>query len=962
MDHLEIRAVRGALSRVAFARLLGVTSLTVLRWELPEDNKEARRPRAKMVEALRKLASEGVGSVATAPGADDEEEDVDASEPVPSSLPPPRSSPPPAKAEVTDDERLLAPLLEQLMGESWRAAEDELLRVASGGGLTTSEGRALAALGLIQVQLLGRLDVRGGLTALMPLVDAAERGSFGRAVTGRIYLLAALFFGAPDCRFFDVGRVNAYAAKADALLDADDADARVILTTARLAAARFLGPHLVTQSYQAGLSSLNRAISPLARALAGGLHSMAASHRGDQIAAVRHGGEGLGIIESLGLWPLLVAMLSDRAWRAVLGPTLPDDILKVTRYALARADEADVAPVEPLIRLLGCEIDALIRAARFDEANAAFERAQALAKRGGLPRVALAMPVTRLLLYTNRVDQLEDWAKALEAETAGSTRPFSNIHALAVRGSFASLNGDYERADELLSQVCAAPETTPGIDYVAHDALFELILVKLLRKDQAAAEAALKRAHAYNAEHPSVWHGAIFSRMEAFVYLCTGRFAEARKKMETTMATYALIGDVVQVAFAKGGVAMIGRAAGAPDAEQQLQVVLQELQVLGVWSPQLLRRAQALSAPPPKEAWRAETVTERLVGAVDRLSVRGLSSDQYRRGLAVILGELFPGRQTLVGGQELEELDAALLEVPDGDGVLRFGVRGSVEPEELAALRVLSAFLPRALGSTVANEPQIAIDAVLPHFIAAAAATRKLKGEIARLSRSSATVLIGGESGSGKEVVARAVHDLSARAGQPYVVFNCASVPRDLFESQLFGHRKGAFTGALADSPGVIRAADSGTLFLDEVGELPLDTQPKLLRFLENSEVFPLGEQRPRRVDVRVLAATHRDLDQLVREGRFREDLYYRLNVIPLSVPPLRERKEDIVALARVFLARLTPDGSSAPDLGADAVHALKAHGWPGNVRELRNVIERAMAYAPIPPVLHARHLRIASA
>ena len=354
--------------------------------------------------------------------------------------------------------------------------------------------------------------------------------------------------------------------------------------------------------------------------------------------------------------------------------------------------------------------------------------------------------------------------------------------------------------------------------------------------------------------------------MEAFVHLCAGRHAEARKKMETTIATYSLIGDVVQVAFAKGGLAMIARSAGAPDADAQLQSVLQELQGLGVWSPQLLRRAQAISAPPPKEAWRVETVTERLLGAVDRLSVRGLSNDQYRRGLAVILGELFPGREAVVGGAAVDAPGAALVEVPDGDGVLRFGVRGALEPEELAALRVLSAFLPRTLGSTLANEPQLAIDAVLPHFIAAAAATRRLKGEIARLSRSSATVLIGGESGSGKEVVARAVHDLSSRADQPYIVFNCASVPRDLFESQLFGHRKGAFTGAIADSPGVIRAADGGTLFLDEVGELPLDTQPKLLRFLENSEVFPLGEQRPRRVDVRVLAATHRDLDQLVRE------------------------------------------------------------------------------------------------
>jgi hypothetical protein len=959
MDHLEIRAVRGALSRAAFARLLGVTSLTVLRWELPEDNKEARRPRARMVETLRRLASEGVGIVPAAVDAIEDDDDDDVSEPIQSSSPPP-SVPLPAKGELTADERFLLPLLEQLMGASWRAAEDEVLRALSSGQLTTPEGRALAMLGLIQVQLLARIDVRGALTALLPLLDAADRGNFSTSVTGRTYLLAALVYAAPDCRFFDVGRVNAYAAKADALLDPEADDLRVILTTAKLTAARFLGPHLIMQTYQVGLASLSRATSPLARALAEGVHSLAAIHRGDEIAAARYGGEGLGIIERLELWPLLTAMLSDRAWRAVLGPTMPDDVLKVTGYALSRAQAADSAPSEPVIRLLACEIEALCRAARFDEANAAFERAQLLAKRGGLPRLALAMPVTRLFIYTNRAEQLEDWAASLEAEGAGSPRALANVHALAVRGSAASLNGDYERAEELLSQVCAAPETTPGIEYLAHDAHFELVLVKLLRRDVAAAEAALRRARAYCAEHPSVWHTAIFHRMEAFVHLCAGRHAEARNKMETTIATYSLIGDVVQVAFAKGGLAMIARSAGAPDADAQLQTVLQELQGLGVWSPQLLRRAQAISAPPPKEAWRVETVTERLLGAVDRLSVRGLSNDQYRRGLAVILGELFPGREAVVGGAAVDAPEAALLEVPDGDGVLRFGVRGALEPEESAALRVLSAFLPRALGSTLASEPQIAVDAVLPHFIAAAAATRRLKGEIARLSRSSATVLISGESGSGKEVVARAVHDLSARADQPYIVFNCASVPRDLFESQLFGHRKGAFTGALADSPGVIRAADGGTLFLDEVGELPLDTQPKLLRFLENSEVFPLGEQRPRRVDVRVLAATHRDLDQLVRDGRFREDLYYRLNVVPLSVPPLRERKEDIVALARVFLARLAPDGTGVPELGADAVQALKAHPWPGNVRELRNVVERAMAYAPIPPVLRARHLRIA--
>jgi DNA-binding NtrC family response regulator len=236
---------------------------------------------------------------------------------------------------------------------------------------------------------------------------------------------------------------------------------------------------------------------------------------------------------------------------------------------------------------------------------------------------------------------------------------------------------------------------------------------------------------------------------------------------------------------------------------------------------------------------------------------------------------------------------------------------------------------------------------------------RKLRAELVRLGTSRATVIISGESGSGKEVVARAIHALSQRAQGSYVPFNCASVPRDLFEGQLFGYRRGAFTGASSDHPGVIRAADGGTLFLDEIAELPLDVQPKLLRFLENAEVFPLGGQRPVKVDVRVLAASHRDLMGLVREGRFREDLYYRMQVVPIHVPPLRERPEDIPALARHFVRDLTPAGQEPPVLAPDALARLMAHDWRGNVRELRNVIERSLAFSPAPDVLQLRHLRI---
>jgi hypothetical protein len=405
---------------------------------------------------------------------------------------------------------------------------------------------------------------------------------------------------------------------------------------------------------------------------------------------------------------------------------------------------------------------------------------------------------------------------------------------------------------------------------------------------------------------------------------------------------------------------MAARAAGARDAQQQFETVRRDLERYSPIAPELRRRAEALSVPPVEASWAEQSLTERLVIAVERLSIRGLSEQHVRTELAAILELLFPGRELCLGADELSPSSDTTELVSTGRGTLRVGVRGSLDAEQRAALRLLGAITPLILGEGhVTREPEPIADAVLPAFVAVADVTRKLKAEIARLSRSSATILVTGESGSGKEVVARAVHDLSARAEKPYVVFNCASVPRELFESQLFGHKKGAFTGAASDSVGVIRAADGGTLFLDEIGELPLDTQPKLLRFLENSEVSTLGEQRPRRVDVRVLAATHRDLGRLVQEGRFREDLYYRLNVVPLEVPPLRQRKQDIAALARLFIGRLTPEGTTPPELSSGAVSALKAHSWPGNVRELRNVIERAMAYAPIPAELGAEHLRI---
>jgi DNA-binding NtrC family response regulator/tetratricopeptide (TPR) repeat protein len=219
-------------------------------------------------------------------------------------------------------------------------------------------------------------------------------------------------------------------------------------------------------------------------------------------------------------------------------------------------------------------------------------------------------------------------------------------------------------------------------------------------------------------------------------------------------------------------------------------------------------------------------------------------------------------------------------------------------------------------------------------------------------------VLVTGETGTGKEVVARVIHRSSPRADRPFIPFNCTAVPKDLADSQLFGHRKGSFTGATADHPGVIRAAAGGTLYLDEVGDIGLDVQPKLLRFLESSEIQPLGEPRPQRVDVRIIASTNRNLEQMVADGQFREDLFYRLNVVPLHVPPLRDRREEVPPLAEHFLRRAARDfGKEGLRLAEETMEYLVLYRWPGNVRQLANEMRRLAAMTEPGAVLMPEHL-----
>jgi len=328
-----------------------------------------------------------------------------------------------------------------------------------------------------------------------------------------------------------------------------------------------------------------------------------------------------------------------------------------------------------------------------------------------------------------------------------------------------------------------------------------------------------------------------------------------------------------------------GAAALAWLAQQRADAVLLDLRMPGLDGMEVLRRIRALANPPPIAVLTAvptstNTIEAMRLGAADHLAKP-------------------------IGREELSALVTRML-VPAGEAI--------------------------SSPSAVSTEA----------LIGSSGAWREVQKKIGLLADSDATVLILGETGTGKEVIARAIHHHGRRSKAPFVAVNCAALPGELLESLLFGHARGAFTGAVTDRPGSFREAHGGTLFLDEIGDMELVMQAKLLRALQERVVTPIGG-RAVPVDVRVIAATHRDLPDLIRDGRFREDLFYRLGVVPLALPALRERLADIVPLAEHFLAVAAAHGAPK-SLSADAAARLVAHHWPGNVREIRNAMERVGA------------------
>jgi DNA-binding NtrC family response regulator/tetratricopeptide (TPR) repeat protein len=365
--------------------------------------------------------------------------------------------------------------------------------------------------------------------------------------------------------------------------------------------------------------------------------------------------------------------------------------------------------------------------------------------------------------------------------------------------------------------------------------------------------------------------------------------------------------------------------------------------------PALLAREGATALLEACDGQAAALFVQGPAGQIQVLSASGCDTD----GARALASAALRTTTTAPGVLVLESIGRS----PEGGRFAVLSAARAVTSSNLQRFRTLCAVLRQGFDLCLARDRPLEgtagamerqLEPLLPGFVCASAAMQRVADQIQRMQGNDLTVLITGESGTGKDLVARAIHAGSPRRDNMFLPYNCTSATRELADSQLFGHRRGSFTGAVADQPGVLRTAVGGTLFLDEVGDLPLDVQPKLLRFLEQGEVLPVGDTRPQRVDVRVVAATNVDLESRVSDGKFREDLFYRLSVIHMHVPPLRERREEIPHLSTFFLREACERlGKPGVRLSADTLDLFDTFPWPGNVRQLRNEVQRAVAMAP---------------
>ena len=549
-------------------------------------------------------------------------------------------------------------------------------------------------------------------------------------------------------------------------------------------------------------------------------------------------------------------------------------------------------------------------------------------------------------------------------------------------------------ADEIAKSTNAPPAETIEAELIAAEAL-----LSANRTDEAERRLTQVEPRLDPRTTPGAW--GEFLRLRGDLRSRQTRTTEAYHDIAQSSSVFELVGERYQAAVSQLALARLAAKAGAKStADRHYQYAAQVFQALGATRDLEQVQAAMASAQSPGTGEYVGSPADADDALVRRLVDAAVLPDLLARELAATLLEAVTADTTAVF-VELPGGDVRVIAYAGTDAdhartvarrALQDGAQGAgaliLEPigREHDGPRYVTLTASRPLGHPllrrvrmmaavarqgfdlcgVRDRPTAAVDAtterplepLLPGFLCASAAMTRVVDQIQRLQGNNLTVLITGESGTGKELIARAIHVGSSRSSATFLPYNCTTTTRELADSQLFGHRRGSFTGAMSDQPGLIRTAAGGTLFLDEVGDLPLDVQPKLLRFLEQGEIMPVGENRPQSVDVRVLAATNADLEQRVAEGKFREDLYYRLSVIRIHVPPLRQRREEIPHLATFFL-REASDRLGKPDvqLGSEVLDLFAQYWWPGNVRQLRNELQRAVAMAPAGGTIGPEHL-----
>jgi DNA-binding NtrC family response regulator/tetratricopeptide (TPR) repeat protein len=599
--------------------------------------------------------------------------------------------------------------------------------------------------------------------------------------------------------------------------------------------------------------------------------------------------------------------------------------------------------------------------------------------------------------YENAAEYLRQAAEAYGAYGRNTSRWYEwSLRVISAR--LATRRGQHDHAlaiaDEIARSTAAPPAETAEAELIAAEAL-----LSAGRVDDAEHRLTQVESRLDPRTTPGAW--GEFLRLRGDLRARQTRTTEAYHDIAQSSSVFELVGERYQAAVSQLALARLAAKAGAKStADRHYQYAAQVFQALGATRDLEQVRVAMAAAQSPGTGEYVGSPADADDALVRRLVDAAVLPDLLARELAETLLEAVNADAAAVfaelPGSEVRLIAFAGADADGARSVARLAIQGGaygagaliVEPigrepdgprhaviatarplghPQLRRVRMMCAVARQGFDLCgVRDRPTAAIDAtterplepLLPGFLCASAAMTRVVDQIQRLQGNDLTVLITGESGTGKELIARAIHVGSSRNAATFLPYNCTTTTRELADSQLFGHRRGSFTGAVSDQPGLIRTAVGGTLFLDEVGDLPLDVQPKLLRFLEQGEIMPVGENRPQPVDVRVLAATNADLEQRVAEGKFREDLYYRLAVIRIHVPPLRQRREEIPHLSTFFL-REASDRLSKPDmqLGSDVLDLFAQYWWPGNVRQLRNELQRAVAMAPAGGTIGPEHL-----